>query len=267
MGIDPNQLTIICGDTMRVAKGIGTFGSRSIGIGGAAISKVSANILQRAHPVAAEILEVSPDDVEFINSKFCVRGTDYGLSMHELAKKAATLYPQNNDQVPMFTSETMEASEDCTFPNGCHICEVEIDPDTGEINLTRYTVVDDVGRVLNPLLLEGQIHGGVAQGVGQAIYESIQIDSDSGQLVSGSLMDYCLPRADNLPMFSVKSHEVLTEKTPFGTKGAGEAGTVGSIAAVMNAISNALIKVGAPEVDMPATSEKVWKAFNKRKYA
>jgi aerobic carbon-monoxide dehydrogenase large subunit len=148
-----------------------------------------------------------------------------------------------------------------TYPNGCHICEVEIDPDTGIAEISRYAVVDDVGRVVNPLLLKGQLHGGVVQGAGQALYEIINYDSDNGQLLSGSFMDYCMPRAADFPFFAVASNEVLTKANPLGVKGAGEAGTVGALPAVMNAINDALAPLGIRHFEMPATPERLWRVI------
>jgi aerobic carbon-monoxide dehydrogenase large subunit len=149
-----------------------------------------------------------------------------------------------------------------TYPNGCHICEVEIDPDTGIVEIVRYAVVDDVGRVVNPLLLKGQLHGGIVQGAGQALYEIINYDSDSGQLLSGSFMDYCMPRAADFPLFAVGSNEVLTNANPLGVKGAGEAGTVGALPAVMNAVNDALAPLGIRHFEMPATPERLWRVIS-----
>jgi carbon-monoxide dehydrogenase large subunit len=150
---------------------------------------------------------------------------------------------------------------DATFPNGCHVCEVEIDPETGVTRLRRYTVVDDVGRVVNPLLLEGQVHGGIAQGAGQALLERIVYDRESGQLVSGSFMDYAMPRADDFCTFEVDDHDVPTKTNPLGVKGGGEAGTVGALPAVMNAVADALAPLGITRIDMPASHENVWRAI------
>jgi carbon-monoxide dehydrogenase large subunit len=148
-----------------------------------------------------------------------------------------------------------------TYPNGCHICEVEIDPDTGVARISRYAVVDDVGRVVNPLLLKGQLHGGIAQGAGQALWETITYDTGNGQLLCGSFMDYSMPRADDLPSFEVASNEILTKANPLGIKGAGEAGTVGALPAVMNAINDALAPLGIRHFEMPATPERLWRAI------
>ena len=261
LGLRPDQIDIRFGDTAMVKDGVGTFGSRSLSIGGAALKQAAEKIIETARLLAAEMLEVSPPDIDFADGHFAVRGTDYRVSLQDTAVRAFKAADGGDGTPRGLTAHAIAAPDNCTFPNGCHVCEVEIDPDTGQVWLTRYTVVDDVGRVINPLLLEGQIQGGVAQGAAQALCEAIAFDAESGQLISGSLMDYCLPRADDLPMIAVGSHEVLSKNTPFGIKGAGEAGTVGSIAATSNAISDALSKAGVSRFDMPATPEKIWRAI------
>lgn len=262
LGVDPERTQILFGDTAIVPEGTGTFGSRSIAIGGAALEHVSKIIIKDGYPLAARFLEASEQDIRFIDGSYFITGTDHKLSLHDIAKRVATLPNESTDGTQQLNANIVMSPENSTFPNACHICEVEIDPETGKIWLTRYTVMDDVGTVLNPLLLEGQIHGGVAQGVGQALHEIITMDESSGQLLSGSLMDYCIPRADDLPMISVEAHEVPSSNTPFGFKGAGEAGTVGSIPAVMNAVSDALASLGIKNFDMPATPERIWRAIN-----
>jgi len=256
LGLSAKQIDIRFGDTADVKEGIGTFGSRSLGTGGTAFQKVANEIIEAARLVAGEMLEVAPADIEFSDGKFLVRGTDYKVSLPEVAAKAA-----ESDKFGL-RAYAMTAPENCTFPNGCHLCEVEIDKETGELWVTRYTVADDVGRVINPLLLDGQIHGGVAQGVGQALCEVITFDTESGQLITGSLMDYSLPRAKDIPTINVNTHNVPTNNTPFGIKGAGEAGTVGSLAAMSNAVMDALYKAGVSNFDMPATPARVWRALH-----
>jgi carbon-monoxide dehydrogenase large subunit len=258
LGLAPDQIDIRFGDTGLVREGIGTFGSRSLGTAGAAFEQAAELIVAAARPLAAEMLEAAASDVEFTAGHFAVRGTDHCISLPQVAAKAAA----EGDGLHAYV---MAAPENCTFPNGCHVCEVEIDPETGAVELTRYTVADDVGRVLNPLLLEGQIHGGVAQGAGQVLLEEIAYDGASGQLLSGSLMDYALPRAGDLPMIAFAAHEVPTGNTPFGMKGAGEAGTVGSLAATANAVLDALAKAGVSRFDMPATPARVWRAIQDAK--
>ncbi len=256
LGLSAQQIDIRFGDTADVRDGVGTFGSRSLGTGGTAFQQAANEIIEAARLVASDMLEVASADIEFSMGNFLVRGTDFKVSLPAVAAKAA-----ENDKLGL-RAYAMTAPKNCTFPNGCHLCEVEIDPETGELWLTSYIVSDDVGRVINPLLLDGQIHGGVAQGVGQALCEVINFDSESGQLISGSLMDYSLPRAKDLPMIEVKTHNVPTKNTPFGIKGAGEAGTVGSLAAMSNAVMDALYKAGVSHFDMPATPARIWRALH-----
>ena len=264
LGLSPGQIDIQFGDTAIVKQGVGTFGSRSVGIGGAALKQAAEKIIEMARPLAVEMLEVSESDVDFLGGHFVVGGTDYRVSLQDVAAHAFKAPAAAAGGVAGLAAHVMAAPDNCTFPNACHVCEVEIENDTGQVQLTRYAVVEDVGSVLNPLLLEGQIHGGVAQGVGQVLCEAITFDPSSGQLISGSFMDYCLPRADDLPMIALRSHEVPSENTPFGIKGAGEAGTVGGMAAMSNAVFNALYKVGVSHFDMPATSERVWRAIHRK---
>ena len=253
LGLDPDRVLIVDGDTDEVSAGIGTFGSRSVSAGGAALKQVAAEIIAQGSPFAAELLEAAEGDIVFEQGHFVVRGTDRKVSLHEVGAAAKE----------SLSAEAFVAPENCTFPNACHVCEVEIERDTGRALLTRYALVDDVGRVLNPLLLNGQLHGGIAQGAGQILCEAIAFEPESGQLLSGSFMDYCLPRADDLPMITAQSHEVLTANTPFGIKGAGEAGAVGGLAAVMNGVMDALAKAGVTQFDMPATPERVWRALRR----
>lgn len=251
LGLTPERVKFVNGDTDAVARGIGTFGSRSIGAGGAALIQVAATIIEQASPYAADILEAAAGDITFEEGHFVVRGTDRKVSLHDVGRVAGE----------SLSAEAFVAPENSSYPNGCHVCEVEIERDTGRVALTRYALVDDVGRVLNPLLLGGQLHGGVAQGAGQILCENIAFEPESGQLLSGSFMDYCLPRADDLPMINTGSHEVPSANTPFGIKGAGEAGAVGGLAAVMNGVMDALSKAGVTQFDMPATPERIWRAL------
>ncbi|MBT4043779.1 MAG: xanthine dehydrogenase family protein molybdopterin-binding subunit [Rhodospirillaceae bacterium] len=260
-GIDPSEIQYIDGDTDRVAFGIGTNGSRSTVIGGTALWQAADKIIAKGKKVAAHFLEADAQDIEFSNGLFTVAGTDRGMSLTEAAKSAfmhAKLPP--GLEGGLFETSTFSPTAE-TYPNGAHACEVEIDPDTGQVDLLSYAVVDDVGTVINPVGLKGQIHGGIAQGVGQALMEEVVYDRDSGQLLSGSFMDYTMPRADTTCAIQVESNPVPTKLNPLGAKGAGEAGTVGALPAVMNAVLDALATVGVTELDMPATSERVWQAI------
>jgi len=261
LGLDPADIRVIDGDTDRVAFGIGTMGSRSTVIGGSALHNASIKIEEKARKIAAHQLEASEADIEFEVGIFRVSGTDREISLKDVAKASflpAKLPP--GTEPGLFETATFAPKQD-TYPNGSHVCEVEIDPDTGTVEILGYKVVDDVGIMINPTIVKGQIHGGIAQGVGQILMEQVAYDPQSGQLLSGSFMDYAMPRADNFSDMEIASNEVPTQRNPLGVKGAGEAGTVGAMPALMNAIMNALSDVGVTELEMPATPDRVWRAI------
>jgi carbon-monoxide dehydrogenase large subunit len=265
LGIDPNDVQYIDGDTDRVAFGMGTNGSRSIVLGGSALYVAAGKVIDKAKRIAAHLLEASAEDVEFADGTFRVAGTDKVVSLKDAA--IASFQPSRVPaglELGLYENATYLAEKD-TYPNGCHIVEVEIDPETGHVQLDRYAVVDDVGTVINPIGLKGQIHGGVAQGVGQILMEEVVWDGDSGQLLTASFLDYAMPRADTLTNMAVESNPVPTKFNPLGAKGAGEAGTVGAMPATMNAVMDALASVGVRELDMPATSGRVWAAIQRAK--
>jgi carbon-monoxide dehydrogenase large subunit len=261
LGVPFERIRVQQGDTAGLDFGKGSGGSGGLCVGGSAVNLAVERVIERAKKVAAHMLEAAEADVAFSDGHFSVAGTDRRVAIEMVARTAAqsALLPPSIEpglsETATFTPPTV------TFPNGCHLCEVEIDPETGEVEVVRYTVAEDVGRVLNPLLLEGQIHGGVAQGLGQALFEEIVYDRESGQLVTGSFMDYAMPRAADLPMIAFASNVVPTEVNPLGAKGAGEAGTVGALSAVMNAVVDALAPLGVTKFDMPATPERVWRAI------
>ena len=261
LGLDFDDIRVIDGDTDRVAFGIGTMGSRSTVIGGSALYFAAEKIEQKARKIAAHQLEASEADIEFTGGIFRVSGTDREITLKDVAK--ASFMPAKlpaGVEPGLFETATFAPDQD-TYPNGSHVCEVEIDPDTGAIKIQGYKVVDDVGVMINPTIVKGQIHGGIAQGVGQILMEQIVYDRDSGQLLSGSFMDYAMPRADNFGDIEIASNEIPTKRNPLGVKGAGEAGTVGAMPAMMNAIMNALSDVGVTSLDMPATPDRVWRAI------
>ena len=232
----------------KIRIGGGTFNSRSAVCGGAAVEIVKQKLIERCRDLAADRLEAAIEDIEFSSGVFHVMGTDRQISLIGVAMAEGGL------------GEASKYSPDApTFPQGCHICEVEIDLETGMVSVERYVNVDDVGTVLNPMTLEGQIHGGVAQGIGQALLEQIHYDPTSSQILSGSFMDYGMPRADDICDFTSGSHPVPTSTNPLGVKGAGEAGTVGALPAVMCAVAHALADIGGGDIDMPATPESVWR--------
>ncbi len=261
LGIDPTNIQYIDGDTDRVAFGIGTNGSRSTVIGGSALYMAADKLIAKGKRLAAHLLEAAEADIEFGEGQFTVAGTDRNIALAEVAKAAF----RANNLPPGLEGGFFEtgtfAPTDFTFPNGSHVCEVEIDPDTGAMEIVNYVVVDDVGTVVNPLGLKGQIHGGVAQGLGQALMEEVVYDRESGQMLSGSFMDYSMPRADTMPYMHIESNPVPTKRNPLGAKGAGEAGTVGALPAIVNAVVDALAPLGVTSLDMPATSQRIWRAM------
>jgi carbon-monoxide dehydrogenase large subunit len=261
LGLDPRDVKFIDGDTDRVAFGMGTMGSRSTVLGGSALCLAADKVIAKGKRIAAHLLEAGNEDIEFADGTFRVAGTDRTVSIKQVAVAAfqpARLPP--GTEVGLFENATFVGSKE-TWPNGCHVCEVEVDPETGAVRLDRYAVVDDVGTVINPIGLKGQIHGGVAQGVGQILMEQVVWDRKSGQLLTASFNDYAMPRADTLPGMEVKSNPVPTKFNPLGAKGAGEAGTVGAMPVVMNAVMDALAELGVTALDMPATSDRVWAAI------
>ena len=261
LGLDPTTIQYIDGDTDRVAFGIGTNGSRSTVIGGSAVCLAADKIVAKAKKLAAHLLEAAEADIAFADGEFAIPGTDRRISLTEVARaafRAPNLPP--GFEGGLFETGTF-APTDFTYPNGSHVCEVEIDPETGALEVVGYAVVDDVGTVVNPVGLKGQIHGGVAQGLGQAVMEQVVYDRESGQNLTGSLMDYAMPRADTVPPMQVASNPVPTRRNPLGAKGAGEAGTVGALPAVVNAVVDALAPLGVTGLDMPATSARIWQAI------
>jgi carbon-monoxide dehydrogenase large subunit len=248
LGVPVDSIRYAMGDTDLIEDGKGNGGSSALVLGGSAVMLASDDLIDKAKAQAAEHLEAAAEDIEFSAGQLRVVGTDRQVSLRELAAKAALVG----------AGRFMPPAP--TFPNGCHVCEVEVDPETGRVQLLSYISVEDVGRVLHPTLVEGQIHGGVVQGIGQALLEEIRYD-ESGQLVTGSFMDYAMPRAADVPPIVSVNLEVPTALNPLGVKGVGEAGTVGAIAAVTNAICHALQPAGVRHLDMPATPLRVWQAL------
>jgi aerobic carbon-monoxide dehydrogenase large subunit len=261
LGVDPADVQYIDGDTDIVAFGMGSNGSRSMVTGGSALFQAADKVIAKGRKLAAHLLEAAEADIGFADGRFTVVGTDRGIALKEVAK--AAFQPARlpaGIEPGLYENATYQPTRD-TYPNSCHVAEVEIDPDTGTVALVKYLVVDDVGTVINPLMLKGQIHGGVAQGAGQILTEQVAYEPGSGQLLSASFMDYAMPRADVLCDMEVISKPIPTATNPLGVKGAGEAGCVGSLPAVMIAVMNALEPMGVRELDMPATSERVWRAI------
>ena len=259
LGVDPAEIRVLNGDTDVVAHGRGTFGSRSLMAGGTALLRAADKIVAKAKSIAAHLLEADESDIVLMNGRFTVAGTDKGVRIEEVARASYTAGKLPEGAEYGLDALVIAPPPEASFPNGCHVCEVEIDPETGAVEVLGYTVADDVGVIVNPLLVKGQIHGGVAQGLGQALLESVVYDT--GQIVTGSFMDYAMPRADSMPPVHVVSHEVPTPTNPLGVKGAGEAGTVGALPAVINAVVDALRPLGVTHLDMPASPERVWSAI------
>ena len=260
LGLDPQEVRFVDGDTDQVGFGSGTMGSRSTVIGGTALWQAADKVIAKGRRIAAHLLEASEADVVFSESRFTIAGTDRSLALKEVVRAAFSGRSLPPGVEPGFYETGSFSPAQDTFPNGCHVCEVEIDPETGTARVERYAVVDDVGTVVNPKTLKGQIHGGIAQGLGQVLMEEVVYDPGSGQLLGASLMDYALPRADDLCAIEVATRPVPTRLNPLGAKGAGEAGTVGALPAVMNAIRDALAPLGVTALAMPATSERIWRA-------
>jgi carbon-monoxide dehydrogenase large subunit len=257
LGIPLHEVRVIQGDTDIVPGGDGTGGCRSLVIDGSALELTIHALIEKSKRVAAGSLEAAPDDIEFSNGEFRIVGTDRSISFREVARTVASEEPLNAVETFNPTSST--------FPNGCHICEVEVDPETGATEILAYTMVHDAGRIINPMVVEGQLHGGVAQGIGQAMMEHAIWEPDSGQMISGSFMDYAMPRADTVPSYDVTLHEVPTASNPLGVKGVGEAGPTAAPPAVINAIVDALAPYGILHVPMPATPHAIWQAIKAAK--
>lgn len=251
LGVPFEAISVEQGDTDAMGIGGGSNASRSLVSGGTALYRTSDEVIGKGTALAAGHLEAAEDDIAFENGTFVVSGTDRSIGLFDLAAR----FPGEMDS-------QIDTEISPTFPNGCHTAEVEIDPDTGVVQVTRYNAVDDAGNVVNPMIVEGQLQGGLAQGLGEAVLEQALYDPDSGQLLTGSFMDYALPRADDMP--EIHAHEITVPCTtnPIGAKGAGEAGTTGAIGAIHNAIADALRRAGGASIDMPATPEKVWRALN-----
>lgn len=261
LGLPPESVRVVASDTDIIARARGTFGSRSACVGGTALKGAADMVIEKGRQIAAHVLEASVDDIEFADGTFLVAGTDRQITISEAARVAYQIRGLPHDMEPGLGALKTYVPPNATYPNGCHVCEVEIDPDTGLLDVLSYHVVDDVGRAINPPLVHGQIHGAVSQGMGQVLLEQIVYDSESGQLLTGSFMDYCMPRADDIPTMEIENNNVPTMTNPMGVKGIGEAGAVGALPAVLSAVIDALSIKGIDHFDMPATPERIWRAL------
>jgi aerobic carbon-monoxide dehydrogenase large subunit len=261
LGVPFDRIRMVEGDSDRMTFGGGSGGSRSVMFVGAALTETSKMVIERGKQIASHVLEASVSDIEFKAGRFTIAGTDRSIGLIELAQKL-----HGGLKLPEGTPNTLDVDHvvnepvPSAFPNGCHIAEVEVDPQTGHVQVVRYSAVNDLGTVVNPLLVEGQIQGGVMQGLGQVLLEQAVYDSD-GQLVTGSFMDYAMPRAHDAPMIAVASHPVPTKSNPLGAKGCGEAGTSGGLPSVANAVIDALSDLGIRHLEMPMTPARVWQAI------
>jgi carbon-monoxide dehydrogenase large subunit len=261
LGIPVDNVEIVHGDTGRVPFGMGTYGSRSLSVGGTAIVKAVDKIIAKGKKIAAHLLEAADTDIEFENGEFKVKGTDKKVPFGSVALTAYVPHNYPLDKLePGLNENAFYDPTNFTYPSGTYVCEVEVDPETGKTRVDRFTAVDDFGNIVNPMIVSGQVHGGIAQGIGQAMLEGCAYDVDSGQLQTGSYMDYVMPRADDLPNFVVDHTVTPCTHNPLGVKGCGEAGAIGSPPAFINALTDAL---GVRDIAMPATAERVWRAANK----
>jgi carbon-monoxide dehydrogenase large subunit len=263
LGVPFETVKLEQGDSDIVHTGNGTGGSRSITASSMAIIEASKLVIEKGKRAAAHLMEAAEGDIEFSNGSFTIAGTDRSIDIIELAKR------MREGKMPDGVPDTLDVDHTTepvpsTFPNGCHVAEVEIDPDTGVVQIVRYTGVNDFGTIVNPMLVAGQLHGGVAQGIGQALMECVSYDS-SGQPITGSFMDYAMPRAEDIPMMEVGDHPVPAKSNPLGTKGCGEAGCAGSLSTIVNAVVDALSDYGIAHIDMPLTPERVWRAIQDAK--
>jgi carbon-monoxide dehydrogenase large subunit len=265
LGVPFEKIKLLQGDSDELLAGGGTGGSRSMYASGTAILEGAEEVIKKGKQIAGFVLEASAGDIEFTSGRFTIAGTDRSIGIMELAEKlrGGLKVPEgvpNSLSVKHVTTEPIPS----VFPNGCHVAEVEIDPDTGEIDVVSYNSVNDFGTIINPLLVAGQVHGGVVQGIGQAIMEKTAYDAD-GQLLTGSYMDYAMPRASDMPEIGFESLPIPAKNNPLGVKGCGEAGCAGALTSVMNAIADALSEYGIENIEMPATPERVWQAIQDAK--
>ncbi|MBV9153277.1 MAG: xanthine dehydrogenase family protein molybdopterin-binding subunit [Alphaproteobacteria bacterium] len=262
LGVPFDKVRVVQGDTAAIAFGRGTGGSRSLPVGGAALAHAADKLIEKGKKIAAHLLEAAEADIAFEDGVFAIAGTDRTVGIEAVARAAFNPGQLPPGLEPGFAESGHFTPPAPTFPNGCHVCEVEIDPETGHVDIVRYLVVDDFGTVINPLLLRGQVQGGIAQGVGQAMLERTVYDPESGQLLTGNLTDYAIPHADTLPALEFSYNVVPCRTNPLGVKGAGEAGAIGAPPAFVNAVVNALAEFGINHLDMPLTPERLWDALH-----
>jgi len=267
LGVGLDDVEVIHGDTAVVSKGIGTFGSRATAVGGIAVYQAAEKVREQARELASHLLEVDADDLVFSDGRFGVKGVPRkALTIQQIAQRAHTAKNLPKGMESGLAAESTFEPSNFTFPFGTHICVAEVEPETGSVEIKKYVAVDDCGKVINPLLVDGQVQGGIVQGLGQALFEEVVYD-ENGQLLTGSLMDYALPRAADLPRLKLARTETPTPVNPLGIKGIGEAGTIGSTPAVVSAVVDALVPFGVTHIDMPLTPQKIWLLCHGKKAA
>jgi carbon-monoxide dehydrogenase large subunit len=261
LGVPFEDVEVLHGDTQSSVKGMDTYGSRSLTVGGTALVMAAERVVQKAKPVAAHMLECSPDDLEFTGGKFTVRGTDQAVSIQDIALAVFAAHDLPDGMEPTLDSDAVYDPENFSYPHGTHLCAVEVDTETGKVDIRSYVCVDDVGKVVNPVIVEGQVHGGLAQGIAQALYEEA-VHDESGTLTTGTFADYYVPSAADMPAFTTDRTETPSTTNPLGVKGVGEAGTIASTPAVVNGIVDALRHMGVRDVEMPCSPMRVWQAIH-----
>ena len=266
LGIPIESIEIVHGDTAKIPYGMGTYGSRSLAVGGSAIVKAMDKVVEKGRKIAAHLLEAAEADVEFKDGNFTVAGTDRSKSFGEVALTAYVPHNYPEDLEPGLDETAFYDPKNFTYPSGAHIAEIEIDPETGHASVVSFTASDDFGRIINPMIVAGQVHGGLAQGIGQALLEGCVYDPGTGQLLTGSYNDYAMPRAEDVPMFALSTNVTLCTHNPLGVKGCGEAGAIGAPAAITNALVDALKPLGVRHVEMPATPEKLWRLIQQHRH-
>ena len=259
-GVPYDDVEILHGDTQISAKGLDTYGSRSLAVGGIAVVKAAEKVIAKAKKIAAHLLEASEDDLEFADGRFGVKGTDRGLTIQEIAYATFTAHNYPDDVEPTLDADAVFDPVNFSFPHGTHLAAMEVDTETGRVSLRKYVCVDDIGTVINPLIVEGQVHGGLAQGIAQALFEEATYD-DQGTLVTGTFVDYTLPSASDLPSFETDTVSTPATSNPLGVKGVGEAGTIASTPAIVNGVLDALRHLGVTDIEMPTTPQRVWRAL------
>jgi carbon-monoxide dehydrogenase large subunit len=264
LGVPFDDVYINESDTDIVKEGGGSHSARSMRLAGIVMGNASDLVIDKGKKIAAHMLETAEDDIAFASGRFTVKGTDRSVGIYEVAKAAVSDKSLSEDLQGPFGATSDETIKQLGFPYGAHVCEVEIDPQTGHLDIVRYTCVDDVGRAINPMVVDGQTHGGAVQGIGQAVCELCSYDAD-GQLLSASFMDYAMPRADTMPTFTTDISQVLTPTNRLGVRGAGEGGTTGALGAVVNSVVDALSEFGVTHIEMPVTPERIWRAIHETK--